>query len=205
MQKEHPEKQGVRSALILGVITQETRLGANVGTGTWQIDMHPTRDRPLFASITKTLGIDPDDSPVSKRPGYGWGGAMGPAQFIPSTWACFGGFINKRTGTCNNVKRIDAKTFWAGPWEYQASKDRIRQILGSNEVSNPWNPEAAFMASALLLRENGASKGGYSNEHLAARIYFAGPRGARNPAYYFYGDGVMKFAAEYERRISILR
>ena len=196
---------GVRAAFILGVITQETKLGANVGTGNWRTDMHPTRDRPLFAAITKELGLNPNDAPVSKRPGYGWGGAMGPAQFIPSTWACFGGFINRNTRTCNNKRGIDAEVFWAGPWEYRSSQDRIRAILGSSTISNPWNPEVAFMASALLLRENGAARGGYTNEHKAARVYFAGPVGARNPAYYFYGDGVMKFAADYERKISILR
>ena len=52
--------------------------------------MHPNRDRPVFAVIAQTLGFNPDDLPVSRKPWYGWGGAMGPAQFIPSTWAlCF--------------------------------------------------------------------------------------------------------------------
>ena len=37
------QKTGVRAALILGILAQETDLGENLGTGTWQQDMHPTQ------------------------------------------------------------------------------------------------------------------------------------------------------------------
>lgn len=77
---------GVRPELILAILTVETNLGKNVGKGTWTVDMHPTRDRPVFIEICAELGLDPDKMPVSKKAWYGWGGAMGPGQFIPSTW-----------------------------------------------------------------------------------------------------------------------
>jgi peptidoglycan hydrolase CwlO-like protein len=88
----------VRPALILAILAEESDLGKNVGTGNWKIDMHPTRDVPLFATICSELGLNPDTQLVSKKPWYGWGGAMGPAQFIPSTWVQYKDRIARMTG-----------------------------------------------------------------------------------------------------------
>ncbi len=101
---------GVRPAYLLGLIKHESDLGKNVGTGSWRIDMHPTRDRPIFPYIADVLSFDPDELKVSANPGFGWGGAMGPAQFIPSTWVCYGGFVNERTGTCNRTISVLKQT-----------------------------------------------------------------------------------------------
>lgn len=166
------EKTGVRPALILGIIKNESRLGEFIGTGTWREDMHPERDRPIFLDITARLGFDPDAMPVSAKPWYGWGGAMGPAQFIPSTWVLY--------------------------------EKRLGKILGV-DVPNPWNPQHAFMASAMLLADNGAKKGGFAAERLAALRYFAGWKNATKPAYAFYGDDVMRYAEEFQELIDILK
>lgn len=196
---------GVRAALILGVFKQETNLGENLGTGTWRVDMAPNRDQPVFVYITRELGLDPDKMPVSKRPSYGWGGAMGPGQFIPSTWVCYGGFINTKTNTCTPPSGYGATAFWQGPWEYVASKDRVRKLLGASSISNPWDAKTAIMATAMLLADNGADKGTRAAERLAALRYFAGWLGAQNPAYSFYGDGVMGFADKFQRDIDIIK
>jgi membrane-bound lytic murein transglycosylase B len=87
--KEAEAKTGVRAAVILAILREESNLGENVGTGNWKTDMHPTRDQPLFEQIARELGLDPNTMPVSRKPSYGWGGAMGPAQFIPSTWVLY--------------------------------------------------------------------------------------------------------------------
>ncbi|MEX0917300.1 MAG: hypothetical protein WDZ90_02155 [Candidatus Paceibacterota bacterium] len=198
-------KTGVRPALILGVLTQETRLGEFLGSGTWTIDMHPTRDQPVFPALMRELGLDPNRMPVSKKPGYGWGGAMGPSQFIPSTWVCYGGFININTQDCNNASRsLSWDQFWQGPWEYRASKDRIRALTGKGRASNPYENEDAFMATGLLMKDNGADAGTKSAERRAALRYFAGWTNASNPAYAFYGDGVMELAEGYQRQIDVL-
>jgi peptidoglycan hydrolase CwlO-like protein len=89
---------GVRAAFILGIIRVESNLGKNVGTGNWKIDMHPTRDQPIFEKMMAELGLDPDKQPVSKKAWYGYGGAMGPAQFIPSTWIGYKDRVSAITG-----------------------------------------------------------------------------------------------------------
>jgi membrane-bound lytic murein transglycosylase B len=165
------KKTGVRPAFILGIIAEESNLGENVGTGNWRVDMKAPRDTVPFQDICARLGLDPDKMPVSKKPWYGYGGAMGPAQFIPSTWILY--------------------------------EDRIAQATGHNPP-NPWDPEDAFMASAILLADNGASKGTYAAERLAALRYLAGWANATKPAYAFYGDDVMELAAKYQSQIDIL-
>lgn len=193
---------GTRAAVTLGVLKQETNLGENLGTGSWRVDMAPNRDQPVFTFITQVLGLDPDKMPVSKKPSYGWGGAMGPGQFIPSTWVCYGGFINVNSGTC--TPRSGVSNFWQGPWQYVASKDRVRKLLGADSPSNPWSPQVAIMATAMLMADNGASAQTRAAERLAALRYFAGYGGASNPAYAFYGDGVMEFAAQFQQDINQL-
>jgi peptidoglycan hydrolase CwlO-like protein len=192
---------GTRAAVILGVLKQETNLGENLGTGSWRVDMSPKRDQPVFVFITQTLGLDPDKMPVSKKPWYGWGGAMGPGQFIPSTWVCYGGFVHTQTNTCTPSKGVT--NFWKGPWQYVASKDRVRKLLGASTPSNPWNAQVAIMATAMLMADNGAAAQTPKAERLAALRYFAGGN-ANNPAYAFYGDGVMGFAASFQQNINQL-
>lgn len=88
---------GIRPAFLLALLEVESRLGQNVGKGTWKVDM-PARDHEAFLQITKELGLDPDTTPVSKKPSYGWGGAMGPAQFIPTTWLAYKAEVTRLTG-----------------------------------------------------------------------------------------------------------
>jgi len=88
---------GVRPAFLMAILKIESDWGGNVGKGTWRTDMHP-RDFNAFTAITSALGLNPDSTPVSKKPSYGWGGAMGPAQFIPTTWILFEEAVAKLTG-----------------------------------------------------------------------------------------------------------
>jgi len=114
---------GVRPAFLLAVLKQESDLGRNVGqcyltdpeTGTGinaktgnkvERVMHPTRDVPIFLELTKKLGLDPYNTPVSCPMSFGWGGAMGPAQFIPSTWKAYEDKIAKLVGETPNPWNI---------------------------------------------------------------------------------------------------
>ncbi len=192
---------GVQPALILAILKQETDIGKNIGTAHYQEAMNPTRDVPVFLTIAQTIGFDPNTVKVSAAPSYGWGGAMGPAQFIPSTWACYGGFVNSTTGVCG--KGTDGT--YAGPWEYNAAKDRIAKLAGHPSTpSNPYNNLDAFTATALLMADNGATAQTFSADREAALRYFAGWGNADNPAYAFYGDDVMAFEAQFESDIQTL-
>ncbi len=136
---------GVQPAFLIAIILQESALGRNVGqcyiTDTtsgnsrnlsgrlFPRGIHPTRDLPVFLQVTKELGRDPLQTPIScwidvgRGPNFGWGGAMGPAQFIPSTW---------------NMYRVEV----------------ARRLNGS---ADPWKIMDSFLAAGLLLRDNGAA------------------------------------------------
>jgi hypothetical protein len=177
-------KTGVRPAFLLAVITQESNLGANVGTCNRPQDTRKWReimpgpddiaaglskrnDEAAYLRITSELGLDPDMMPLSCPWGNGWGGAMGPAQFIPTTWEIY--------------------------------KPKVSAALGG-AVPNPWEPKDAFMASATYLSELGASIGGYTAERTAALKYYAGGNW-NSPQNAFYGNEVMAIAQDIQENM----
>ncbi|MBI4101572.1 MAG: lytic murein transglycosylase [Candidatus Nealsonbacteria bacterium] len=115
--KEIAKITNVRPAFLLAILTQESNIGKNVGqcylknketgagvkaqsgTAVSKV-MKPSRDVKPFLSITEELGRDPFNTPVScPIPSVGgYGGAMGPAQFIPSTWVGYRDRVKSATG-----------------------------------------------------------------------------------------------------------
>ncbi|MBI5798959.1 MAG: lytic murein transglycosylase [Candidatus Yonathbacteria bacterium] len=91
------ERTGVRAAFLIAVLEVESRLGLNVGKGTYKNDMNPNQHE-AFLALMRELGRDPETTPVSKKPSYGWGGAMGPAQFLPQTWNGYKDEVARLTG-----------------------------------------------------------------------------------------------------------
>jgi len=88
---------GIRPAFLLAILHYESRLGQNVGTCQYKDAMKPS-EQPIFEQIVRELGLDPNRMPVSCKPWYGWGGAMGPAQFLPSTWMRYRDRVAQITG-----------------------------------------------------------------------------------------------------------
>lgn len=116
---------GVRAAFILGILKQESDLGKNVGTCNRAGDPAEKKytsimpgpndghrsyrdDQTVFLRITKELGLDPNNTPLSCPWAGGWGGAMGPSQFIPTTWAAYESRIEASLGVAQ-----------ANPWNPQ--------------------------------------------------------------------------------------
>lgn len=170
------KQTGIRPAFLLAILTQESNLGANVGscyvtnmdTGagissksgkTFSNVMKPTRDIKPFFEITASVGRDPYKTLVSCPIGnFGYGGAMGPAQFIPSTWQIF--------------------------------KNRIANALGV-KTADPWSARDAFMASAIYLTDLGAGAQTYTAERNAACRYYSGSSCGLVKGNTTYGDQVM--------------
>ncbi len=188
---------GVDAALILAILEQETNIGSNLGSCLYTDSrssrpvMHPTRDEPVFLAVADILGFDPYTRTVScpitqNGQRVGWGGAMGPSQFIPSTWAMYGGIVSDGVGG----------------FVYDKGSDAIRAINGGG-IANPFNNRDAFIATALLMRDNGAN-GSYAGDRLAALRYYSGWGGASNPANAFYGDQVMNRKQRLANEIQIL-
>jgi membrane-bound lytic murein transglycosylase B len=142
---------GVRPAFLLGIIAEESNLGQNVGTGNWKTDMHPTRDVPVFQQITSELGLNPDKMPVSKKAWYGWGGAMGPAQVIPSTWILFKDRLAKISGSNP-----------PNPWNARDALFAAGLILKDNGASDGTRAAERLAALRYLAGWKNATKKAYA-------------------------------------------
>lgn len=157
----------VRPAFLLAVLTQESNIGKNVGqcylkdtqTGAG-VNIKSGLDvknvmKPMglsgrkgdisdFLSITNELGRDPFQTPVScPIPSVGgYGGAMGPAQFIPTTWALYR----------DKVKEITKKP--ADPWNIYDSFLAAALYLGDygakkRNYDDEWKAAMIYFAGTV--------------------------------------------------------
>jgi peptidoglycan hydrolase CwlO-like protein len=150
---------GIRAAFLLAILTQESAIGKNVGqcyltddktgagvyvkTGeTVNKVMSPNRDIPAFKDICSKLGRDPYKTLVSCPMSYGWGGAMGPSQFIPSTWALYEDEIKSALGKEPN------------PWEikdaFLASGIYLKKLGGA---TNEWQAAMKYFSGASWTKQ----------------------------------------------------
>ena len=190
------QQTGVRAAMILAILSQESDLGKNVGscfvtsltsgdgvgknTGrVFERVMKAPRDTEPFERITRALGLTWGVTPVSCPPGLtyysgrGFGGAMGPSQFIPSTWVLY--------------------------------EDRLSSALNVG-TPNPWDAKHAITATSLFVSDLGAGLQTYTAERNAACRYYSGRScDSRSPRNSFYGDAVVAKAEQFQEDIDFLK
>ena len=180
---------GVRPAYLLGILKVESDLGINTGSGNWNDDMYQCylriskiaktaarkkyyinraeSEKNAYFSIVNRLNIEPDSVKVSREPSYGCGGAMGPAQFIPTTWLAYEERISNITGhyppnpwdltdaiAAMAVKVSDVPGVTSG--DYNAEYDAARRYLGGgNWRSKGLNfyPDRVMLYADLYERE----------------------------------------------------
>ena len=142
----------VRAAFLMAILKIESDWGGNVGKGNWRSDMH-SRDYGAFQQITSALGLNPDSTPVSKKPSYGWGGAMGPAQFLPSIWLLYADVVANLTGHRP-----------ASPWNVEDAFTAAGLKLAEAEADKQTYAAESKAAKIYIA-------GGRWNTSLTARIY----------------------------------
>lgn len=179
--KEAQKQTGIDPAFLLAILTQESNLGSNVGqcyltdiktgagVGANTGRVFPNVMKPMgmggrkgdiddFFSITTALGRDPFKTlvscPIAGAGGYG--GAMGPAQFIPSTWS----------GYKSRLKNILSKD--ADPWSPRdAFMASALLLTDKGAVGNV--PSAQSRAACLYYGSGGATCS-YGNSVMKLKI-----------------------------------
>ena len=146
----------------------ETGDGSGKNTGTlFEQVMKAPRDTTPFKDITERLGRDWKMTPVSCPPGTkytsgrGYGGGMGPSQFIPSTWELFKARIASAIGVSENQ---------ADPWN----------------PSHSFMATAIYLADL-----GASASGYTAERNAACRYYSGRSCDSRSPANSFYGNQVM--------------
>jgi peptidoglycan hydrolase CwlO-like protein len=177
---------GVRAALILAILNRESALGQNVGKCSYTTAMNPTRDVPIFLKLLQSLNIDPGSQSayVSCPNSDGaYGGAMGPAQFIPSTWNLYASQISQITGDSP-----------ANPWNnsdaFVATGLLMKDLLSSANCINYAKANQKVAPYQTLL------------ERCAAAKYYAG--GNWYTYRFWYGQPVVDQANNYQNDIDVL-
>jgi peptidoglycan hydrolase CwlO-like protein len=180
---------GVRAAFILAILTQESSvdgvIGANLGKCYYNTPrknssgtVMSNSQKPAFLSILADLKMDPDKTPVSCpiASDGAYGGAMGPAQFMPVTWQLYDDAVSDITSNDPASPFNNADAFTATALYLKGGLSSCRTIY----------------------------KTIFSQENCAAAKYYAGGKWRSYMSVGRYGYRVAQRAEDFADEISIL-
>ena len=98
---------GINHRHLLGLLVVETRFGKHLGEPAGVLGAKPDRDLVPLIALARELGFDPFLVCASEQQKGGYGGALGPAQILPSMFLKFGGLEVKDQ---KHYKRLGSKT-----------------------------------------------------------------------------------------------
>jgi len=200
----YEERIGVEAALTLSILSQESgidgMIGKNQGRCTYN-EPAPNKagtvmsntQKPSFLKIVEELGMNPETTKVSCPivSDGAYGGAMGPSQFMPTTW-----------------------------WDINSGfgyKKRVGKVLGVSSPS-PFNNLDAFTGTALYLsdaQEMCSGPKGFDSKFdiwsCTAAKYYSGLSNTTSRTLsrhmrptYSYGYKVASRALEFQKDIDLL-
>ncbi|MFH1188868.1 MAG: hypothetical protein V1652_03430 [bacterium] len=193
---------GIRAAFILAILTQESGVNGLIGANLGQCYYHEKRpnadgavmrkrEQVVFIDLMRELGKDPETTPVSCPivSDGAYGGAMGPAQFMPSTWNLYKDRIGGVTGAnppspFNNLDAIVGTALYLKD-SYESSSCRTYK----SDSCRDYGLCSVDEVEELL-------------ERCAASKYYAGSRW-----YTFrwaYGEPVVERAQKFQKDIDVL-
>ena len=199
---------GIRSEYLVAIFSQESSLGKNVGscflfnpnlfgpgiginlhTGNFTSKiMKPERDVLPFFAIMKELDRNPYFTPISCPMEIGWGGAMGPAQILPSTWI----LVKDRTADTLGKRKVDP---WVPEDAFMAAAIHLKD-LGADRKKPSWERTAACRyfsgkpCGEYKLITVKKTRHGKTHQKL---VY------VENPMIAGYGNSVMKKTAYFQK------
>lgn len=155
-------KTGVAPEIILAVLQQESSIGRNTGQCTYYDNMQESQ-KEYFIYLLNVLARDPATTLVSCRPTTysGWGGAMGPGQFLPTTWKAYAEQVAIITGHQDPWDLTDAmvavglylSAHGGSTLDAPGTDAAIGQFLaGSNWESHRWYVDSV-REKALIFKE----------------------------------------------------
>jgi peptidoglycan hydrolase CwlO-like protein len=145
------KKTGVRKEFLFAMLDKETDLGRFTGGCAYDKSKMGSTNEGIFKRIADELGYNYKKLKVSCPLSYGIGGAMGVAQFMPTTWGDPDG----------------SPVGW---------RPKIKSATGHNPP-DPWNLTDGVVGMALKLKASGGDS--KSGERNAAAAYYCGSRLSR--------------------------